>query len=118
MMEKYIVGLHDANGKGAMNYLSDPGVDLIELRLYVAGESPNSMRAIANLKALCEDRLPGRHHLEVVDVLEQPWRPREDGILVTPTLVKVAPTPLQRIIGDLNDRTHVLRALGLEESRP
>ena len=79
---------------------------MIELRLYVAGESPNSVRAIANLKAICEDCLPGRHRLEVVDVFEHPLRPVEDGILVTPTLVKLAPMPLRRIIGDLNDRNN------------
>lgn len=89
---------------------------MVELRLYVAGESPNSARAVANLKAICNDCLPGRHHLEVVDVLEQPQRPQEDGILVTPTLLRVAPLPLQRIIGDLHDRDQVLSALEMEEA--
>ncbi|MCW3094411.1 MAG: circadian clock protein KaiB [Chthonomonadaceae bacterium] len=97
-----------------MKLLSVLGAKVIELRLYVAGESPNSVRAIANLKAICDDCLPGQHRLEVVDVLEQPLRPAEDGILVTPTLLVVTPGPLQRIIGDLNDRTQVLLALGLD----
>jgi len=99
-----------------MKYLNNPNIDIIELRLYIAGESPNSLRAVANLKAICEDCLPGQHRLEVVDILDDAMRPIEDGILVTPTLLKVAPMPLQRIIGDLNDRNQVLLALGMEEA--
>ncbi|MCW3051108.1 MAG: hypothetical protein JWN14_278 [Chthonomonadales bacterium] len=99
-----------------MNYLNNPNTNIIELRLYIAGESPNSLRAVANLKAICEDCLPGQHHLEVVDILDDAMRPIADGILVTPTLLKVAPMPLQRIIGDLNDRNQVLLALGMEET--
>ena len=98
-----------------MSSLKNPNVNIIELRLYIAGESPNSLRALANLKAICEDCLLGQHSLEVVDILDDAMRPIADDILVTPTLLKVAPMPLQRIIGDLNDRSQVLLALGMEE---
>lgn len=99
-----------------MKFLNEPDINIIELRLYIAGESPNSLRAVANLKAICEDCLPGQHRLEVVDILDDAMRPIADGILVTPTLLKVAPMPLQRIIGDLNDRSQVLLALGMKDS--
>jgi circadian clock protein KaiB len=87
------------------------------LRLYVAGALPNSVQAEHNLRAVCEERLPGRHSIEVVDFLEEPERALEDGVLVTPTLVKLAPEPQRTIIGTLSDRAMLLRALGLREER-
>ena len=85
-------------------------------RLYVAGESPNSVRAIANLGSICRECLPNAHTIEIVDVLDEPLRPLGDGILVTPTLVKLSPLPVSKIMGDLNERAKVLLALGIEES--
>jgi circadian clock protein KaiB len=81
------------------------------LRLYVAGAAPNSLRAVDNLKAMCEAHFPGRCSLEIVDVLKEPLRALSDEILVTPTLVKLAPGARTRVIGDLSDERKVLSAL-------
>jgi len=83
-------------------------------RLYVADETQNSMRAIANLAALCREQLPDRYVIEIVDVFKEPKRALEDGILMTPTLVKLAPAPVRRIVGTLGDSQTVLLALDLE----
>jgi circadian clock protein KaiB len=84
--------------------------------LYVAGDAQNAAHAAANLKALCRDHLPDRHDIEVVDVFRHPKRALADGIYMTPTLVKLAPSPApRRIVGTLSQRQPVLQALGLEE---
>ena len=82
------------------------------LRLYVAGNAPNSLRAIANARAICEEHFASGHELEVVDLLEYPRRPLADRIIVTPTLLKLSPLPAQRVIGNLNDTDQLLLALG------
>lgn len=83
----------------------------LRLRLYVAGNAPNSQRAIANARVICDEHFNGRHELEIVDMLEQPGRALADGIIVTPTLLKLLPLPVQRVIGNLSDRDQVLLAL-------
>ena len=87
---------------------------MFKFRLYVAGDTQNSAQAVANLTALCRARLPDRHHIEVVDVFREPKRALADGILMTPTLVKLSPSPVRRIIGTLSQTQPVLLALGLE----
>ena len=87
-------------------------------RLYVAGDALNSGLAHANLTALCRQYLPDRHEIEVVDVFREPKRALEDGILLTPTLVKLAPSPTRRIVGTLGQIQPVLQALGLEAAAP
>jgi circadian clock protein KaiB len=82
-------------------------------RLYIAGDSPNSAQAVFNLNALCREYLPGRHHIEIVDVLPEPKRALADGILLTPTLVKLSPNPVRKIIGTLSQLNPVLMALDL-----
>lgn len=84
----------------------------LRLRLYVSGDAPNSVSAIANVKEICASHFPSRHDLEIVDLLIQPLRAMVDGIIVTPTLVKLFPLPVQRIVGNLSDTTKVLLALG------
>jgi circadian clock protein KaiB len=84
------------------------------LRLYVAGESPNSLRAIANLQAICRAHLGERCQVEIVDILEEPLRLFADGVLVTPTLLKASPPPAWKLVGDLNEREKVLVALGVK----
>jgi circadian clock protein KaiB len=81
------------------------------LRLYVAGQTPKSITALANLKRLCEGHLAGRYSLEVVDLLSQPQLARRDDIVVIPTLVRKLPPPLRRIIGDLSNQERVLVGL-------
>jgi circadian clock protein KaiB len=85
------------------------------LRLYVAGNAPNSLRAIANAKAICDDHAADAsslYELEIVDVLEDPKRALADGIVVTPTLIKLSPLPSQRMVGNLSDTRQVLLTLG------
>jgi circadian clock protein KaiB len=87
-----------------------------KFRLYVAGDAQNSVDAIANLTAICRKYLPGRYDIEVMDVFIEPARALTDGIFMTPTLVKLAPAPMRRIIGNLSRTGLVLQALGLEDS--
>lgn len=84
-------------------------------RLYLAGGAPNSVRAFANLYAICQKHFPESHRIEVIDVLKEPIRALEQAILVTPTVVKLSPLPEQLIIGDLSEEEEVLRALGLPQ---
>ena len=84
----------------------------LRLRLYVAGTAPNSIRAIANAKQLCEQHFAAAHELEIIDLLVFPKRGQPDRIIVTPTLIKLAPPPVQRVIGNLSDLPQVLLALG------
>jgi circadian clock protein KaiB len=81
------------------------------LRLYVAGNAPNSLRAIANARAICDEHFASGHELEIVDLLEHPLQALADGIIVTPTLLRMSPLPVQRMVGNLNDRDQVLLAL-------
>lgn len=83
------------------------------LRLYVTGKTPNSLRAIANLKAICEEHLQGRYDLQVIDVYQQPSLAEGDQIVATPTLIRKLPVPLRRFIGDLSDKEKVLFGLDL-----
>jgi circadian clock protein KaiB len=86
-----------------------------KFRLYVAGDAQNSTQAVANLTALCRAYLKDRHSVEVVNVFKEPKRALTDGIFMTPTLLKLAPSPApQRIVGTLSQTQPVLRALGLE----
>jgi circadian clock protein KaiB len=83
------------------------------LRLYVAGQTPKSLQAFANLKRICEEHLEGRYHIEVVDLLENPQLARGDQILAIPTLVRKLPEPIRKIIGDLSNTERVLVGLDL-----
>lgn len=82
--------------------------------LYVADDTQNSVVAVANLKALCETHLPGRHEIEVIDVFKEPDRALADRIFMTPILIRLAPAPVRRIVGTLSQQERVLHALGLE----
>ncbi len=84
-----------------------------ELRLYVAGQTPNSMRAFANLKKICEEYLQGQYRIEIVDLLVNPQLAKGDQILAVPTLVRKLPEPVRKIIGDLSNTERVLVGLDL-----
>jgi len=86
------------------------------LRLYVAGQSPNSMAAFDNLKRLCEERLRGRYRIEVIDLLKNPRLAKDDQILAIPTVVRLLPPPVRRIIGDLSNTERVLVGLDLRQN--
>ena len=83
------------------------------LRLYVAGQTPKSITALANLKIICEEHLAGRYQIEVIDLLEHPQLAAGDQIIAVPTLVRRLPEPLKRIIGNLSDMERVLVGLDL-----
>ena len=85
--------------------------EICYLRLYVAGQSPKSLQALANLKALCEEHLAGGYEIEVIDLVEHPALARSDDILALPTLVRRLPDPLRKVIGDLSDTERVLVGL-------
>jgi circadian clock protein KaiB len=86
---------------------------LFKFRLYVAGDASNSTQAIANILALCHEHLPGRHEIEVVDVLREPERAMTEGVLLTPMLMKVSPDPIRKIIGNLSEYKPLLQMLEL-----
>jgi circadian clock protein KaiB len=83
------------------------------LRLFVSGLTPRSLRAIDNLRRICDRFLAGRHRIEVVDLYQSPGLARDEQIIATPTLVKVRPLPARRVIGDLSEEVRVLHALGI-----
>jgi circadian clock protein KaiB len=90
------------------------GDEVWHLRLYVAGQSPKSLRAFANLKDLCDEHLAGRYEIEVIDLVEEPALARADDVLAIPTLVRRLPAPLRKIIGDLSNTERVLVGLRIE----
>ena len=87
---------------------------VFKFRLYVAADALNSVQAVANLVAFCREHLSDRHEIEIVDVFREPRRALADGVLMTPTLVKLAPAPVKRIVGTLSQPATVLQALGLQ----
>ncbi len=91
----------------------EDGMDFWQLRLYVAGQTPKSLTAFANLKRICEEHLAGRYRIEIIDLLENPTLAKGDQILAIPTLVRKLPEPVRKIIGDLSNTERVLIGLDL-----
>lgn len=89
----------------------------MELRLYVAGQTPKSVAAFANLKKICDEHMPGQYEIEVIDLLKQPQLAAGDQILAIPTLVRKLPEPVKKIIGDLSNTERVLVGLDLREPK-
>jgi len=93
-----------------------PGMNrrgMFRFRLYVAGNTTNSSQAIANLDTLCRSHLPDRHQVEIIDVLQYPKRALEDSVFMTPTLLKLTPSPFRKIVGTLSPIQSVLDKLGI-----
>ena len=88
------------------------------LRLYVAGQTPKSIRAFANLKKICLEHLEGNYSIEVIDLLKQPQLASGDQILAIPTLVRKLPNPMKKIIGDLSNQERLLVGLDLRRGEP
>ena len=86
-----------------------------KLRLYVAGQTPKSLTAFANLKRICEEHLAGRYQIEVIDLLKQPELAQMDQIIALPTLVRKLPEPIKRIVGDLSNSERVVVGMNLEK---
>ena len=89
-----------------------------KFRLYVAGDGQNGALAINHLTTLCREYLTNRHEIEIVDVYRDPKRAMEDGVLMTPTLMKLSPAPVRRIVGALSQERTVLQTLGLSARHP
>ena len=88
-------------------------VDFWQLRLYVAGQTPKSLAAFANLKKICEEHVAGKYRIEIIDLLENPTLAKGDQIIAIPTLVRNLPEPVRKIIGDLSNTERVLVGLDL-----
>ena len=102
-------------GSAEQALVSIPKLGLkFKFRLYISDNTDNSVQALANLTALCARYLPNRHEIEVVDVFRAPERAKADDVRMTPTLLKIEPSPTQRIIGTLGDTEQVSRVLGLD----
>ena len=91
----------------------DLNLEKYMFRLYVAGSSPKSLRAIRNLKRICDEHLPGNYEIEVIDIYKQPELLEQEQIFAIPTLIKKVPLPLQRLIGDMTNTEDVINYLGL-----
>jgi circadian clock protein KaiB len=89
-----------------------PPMDTYLLKLFVTGQTPRSLRAIDNLRRICDEELPAQCELVLIDVLEQPQLAEDHKVLATPTLIRELPLPVRRIVGDLSDTVQVM--LGLE----
>jgi circadian clock protein KaiB len=85
----------------------------LSLKLFVTGASPNSAKAINNLKNICEHYIDSKYDLEIIDVYQQPLKAKEEQIIALPMLLKFFPLPVKKLIGDLSDTAKVLKGLGL-----
>ena len=89
-----------------------------ELVLYVSGATPNSTRAVRNIRAICEEYLPGNYVLRILDIYQQPELAQQAQLVAAPTLVRLRPLPPRRLVGDLSNRSVVVRVLGLDQPPP
>lgn len=97
-----------------MTTTENTGAPDYNLRLYVAGQTPKSVAAIANLKKLCERHLAGRYNVQVIDLMKDPALAQRDQIVAIPTLIRQLPEPMKRVIGDLSNSDRVLVGLDIE----
>lgn len=85
------------------------------LHLYITGATPNSLRAVRNIKEICEEHLAGRYELLIIDIYQQPLLAQQEQIVAAPTLVRVRPLPRRQLVGDLSNRPTVLISLGVPQ---
>jgi circadian clock protein KaiB len=104
-----------SRGRKKDNVSGHTGTTRLVMRLFVAGQAPNSVQAMANLKAICRQYLDHSYSLEIIDTLEDPFRALADGVLITPTLVRLSPKPPTKVVGNLSEKSAVLLALGIKE---
>ena len=97
---------------------SEGAAEIWDLRLYVAGQTPKSAIALANLTRMCEEHLRGRYNIQVIDLLVNPVLAKVDQILAIPTLIKKRPKPVTRLVGDLSNTERVLTSLNLHQGPP
>ncbi len=106
-------GTNDDMPLDGADALSFQDLEKLELKLYIAGGSPKSAFALENLKRICEEHLPGRYSIEVIDLLKNPRLAQSDQIIAIPTLVRKLPEPVRKIIGDLSHTERVLIGLDI-----
>ena len=87
-----------------------------KLRLYVTGSTPRSVKAVSNVRAICDEHLAGRYDLEVVDLYQRPELAREEQVMAAPTLVRELPEPIRKVVGDMSDEDKVLYSLNIERT--
>lgn len=110
--------MNDANDNGAFRSDTDERAEKNNIRilkLYVTGMTPRSIRAIQNLRNICDEHLKGKYELEVIDIYKNPDRARDEQIIAAPTLIKELPLPVRKFIGDLSDTEKILVALELKQ---
>lgn len=95
--------------------ITAPDQEVYQLKLYVSGITPRSVRAINNIKKICEESLKGRYNLEIIDLYQNPNMAKTAQIVVAPTLIKRLPLPLRRLIGDLSDTDRILVGLDIRK---
>ena len=95
----------------------ESGQPVYVLRLYITGTTPKSTRAVHNLMQLCQEHLPGRYDLEVIDIYQQPALAQDEDIIAVPTLLKKQPLPIQKLLGDLSNPQQFITSLGLTTSQ-
>jgi circadian clock protein KaiB len=91
--------------------------EIYVLKLYITGMTPNSKRAVENIKNICEEYLKGRYELEIVDIYQQPELAQGEQIIAVPTLIKSLPTPFRKLIGDMSNKEKILVGLNLKENK-
>jgi circadian clock protein KaiB len=101
--------------KKTKKHLANAAQDFWELRLYVAGQTPKSLTAISNLKKICEEHLPQKYRIEVIDLLKNPQLAKGDQIFAIPTLVRKVPQPIRKILGDLSNTERTLVGLDIRD---
>jgi circadian clock protein KaiB len=109
------VTVQDNNRKRPAQPAINESAGAWKLRLYVAGQTPKSLTAFANLRRICEEHLAGRYEIEVIDLLKHPELAQSDQIIALPTLVRKLPQPIKRIVGDLSNSERVIVGMNLEE---
>jgi circadian clock protein KaiB len=106
-------------GKSGLEEFEDSlhkaGEDVYVLKLYITGMTPNSKRAVENVKKICEEYLKGRYELQIVDIYQQPDLAQYDQIIAVPTLIKELPSPFRKLIGDMSNKEKILIGLNLKE---
>jgi circadian clock protein KaiB len=94
-------------------YTNSENASVYVLRLFITGASPNSIRAVENIKSICEEYLPGKYDLQIIDIHQQPKLAEDENAIALPMLIKKSPGPERRMIGDMSDTQRVLKGLGL-----
>lgn len=97
-------------------YQDDTMPEAYVLRLFITGASPNSIRAVENVKAICEEYLAGNYELEIIDIHQQPTLAEGEDVIAVPLMIKKAPYPERRMIGDMSDTQRVLKGLGIAKN--